>query len=82
MSYQQINGHYISWQHLVDLYNLGKGSCREAPGLNMLHKLKKEHITLTSYSKMKVNLSGKIIYLHEWIIHILCFFVHYLLGSQ
>ena len=58
--YQQINGYYISWQHLVDLYDQGKGSCRESPGLNMVHKLKKEHIRLTSYSKMKVNLAVQV----------------------
>ena len=44
----------------MDLYDQGKGSSRESPGLNVLYKLKKEHIRLTSYSKMKVNLAVQV----------------------
>ena len=56
----QINGCELKWQHLVDLYEDGKGACREAPGLNMLHKLTREHVYLNSYSKMKVSLAVQV----------------------
>ena len=47
----------IRWQHLVDLYKKdnGKGS-----GLSMVTKLKFEHIHLTSFSKMRVDLAAQV----------------------
>ena len=56
----QINGLYISWQHLVTLYERNKGHDITTPRLNMLHKITKEHIYLMSYSKMKVNLAVQV----------------------
>ena len=44
----------------MDLYEEGKGSRREAPGLNVLHKLTNDHIHLTPYTKMKVNLAVQV----------------------
>ena len=45
----QNNGHDISWKHLEDLYqdDMGKGS-----GVTIVPKLKREHIKLTSFSKI------------------------------
>lgn len=45
------------WQHLIDLYEKdhGKGS-----GLSMVPKLKFEHLYLTSFSKMRVDLAAQV----------------------
>ncbi len=53
----QKNGYEISWQHLTDLYerDAGKGS-----GLALVPKLKLEHIKLTPFSKMHVNLATQV----------------------
>ena len=57
----QINGQQISWQHLVDLYHRHRGT-GDVPvsGLSMLKKIKYEHIQLTSYSKMRVDLAAQV----------------------
>ena len=50
------NGEHISWQHIVELYE------KHCTGLYRLcPKLSKEHINLTSYSYMKVNLAVQIL---------------------
>ena len=48
---------FIMWQHLVDLYNRDKG---KGTGLCMVPKLKFEHINLTSFSKMRVDLATQV----------------------
>ncbi len=47
----------ISWQHLIDLYATdgGKGS-----GSSIVPKLKFEHLHLTSFSKMRVDLAAQV----------------------
>ena len=57
----QVNGQYISWQHLIDLYHKhhGDGTTPRA-GLSILHKIKMEHVQLTSYSKMRVDLAAQV----------------------
>lgn len=52
------NGKEISWQHLVNLY---EGDAGKASGLAMLPKLKYEHIHLTSFSKMRVDLAAQVV---------------------
>lgn len=52
----QNKGKYIAWKHVVELYQAGSGAQRDAPGLSIVPKLKYEHIVLTSFSKMHVNL--------------------------
>lgn len=57
----QINGKSISWQHLVDLYHRHRGSgIAPDAGLSILPKLKFEHVKLTSYSKMRVDLAAQV----------------------
>ena len=51
----QINGKHISWEHLCRLYNR-----RTASGLTRTTKLTREHIALTSYSRMKVHLAAQV----------------------
>ena len=57
MHFLQNNGQDIVWSHLVSLYesDAGKGS-----GLVMAHKLTYEHIYLTSFSKMRVDLAAQV----------------------
>lgn len=56
----QKDGCYIAWQHLIDLYERDKG---KATGLAMATKLKFEHIHLTSFAKMRVDLAAQVMYI-------------------
>lgn len=52
----QINGKHISWQHLRDLYR----KCQTETGLTIIKKIKWEHLVLTSYSRMRVDLAVQV----------------------
>ena len=54
--YMQKDGNYISWSHITALYD----KSRFSSGLSMIPKLKKEHIYLNSYSRMRVNLAAQV----------------------
>ena len=54
----QCDGKEISWSHLVNLY--WRNRSQETPGLALLPKLKYEHIELSSYSKMRVDLAAQV----------------------
>lgn len=56
----QCNGKEIKWEHLAALYKRDSGAVREAPGLSLVPKLKWEHIHLTSFSKMRVDLAAQV----------------------
>ena len=58
------NGREIKWQHIVDLYERNVGRKTETPGLSIAHKLKYEHIKLTNFSKMRVDLAAQVRYLN------------------
>ena len=58
--YIQSNGKPICWQHLEDLYLRDRGAERQSPGLCMVPKLKYEHLHLTSFSKMRVDLAAQV----------------------
>ena len=46
---------------MEELYSLHRGNgSAPLPGLSILHKIKLEHIKLTSYSKMRVNLAAQV----------------------
>lgn len=75
----QINGKNILWSHLENLYK-----ARENPGqgLHLLHKLKFEHVHLTSFSRMRVNLAAQVsTHLHVCYIHC-ALVVHFLQNSS
>lgn len=55
----QIRGKHISWQHLRTLYQAKISMAQRSNGLYLLKKLSKEHIDLTSYSRMRVDLLHK-----------------------
>ena len=46
--------------HLIDLYKGGTGANRASPGLSILHKLEYEHVYLSSFSKMRVDLAAQV----------------------
>ena len=56
----QCNGKEIKWEHLAALYKRDSGAVKEAPGLSLVPKLKWEHIHLTSFSKMRVDLAAQV----------------------
>ena len=56
----KINGQDIKWDTIVQLYNKHCLASTSAPGLSILHKLRYEHIHLTSYSKMRVDLAAQV----------------------
>ena len=54
------NGKEIHWNHLKSLYKRNSGAEREAVGLSLVPKLKYEHVHLTSFSKMCVDLAPQV----------------------
>lgn len=56
----QCNGYAIDWQHIIDLYKKNTGAETSTPGLSLVPKLKYEHVYLTSYSKMRVDLAVQV----------------------
>ena len=61
--YMWNNDHYLLWKHISDLYY----SDLEL-GLHQLPKLTIEHVMLTSYSKMRVNLAVQVTYSFVYIL--------------
>lgn len=55
---QQKNGKSISWSHLVALYHR---DTKSASGIRIVPKLKLEHISLMSFSKMRVDLAAQVL---------------------
>ncbi len=53
-------GKEISWSHLAALYYRDAEAHREAAGLALVPKIKYEHIYLTSFSKMRVDLATQV----------------------
>ena len=54
------NGKEILWKHLIDLYNKCSGASTSTPGLSILPHLKYEHVYLTSFSKVRVDLAAQV----------------------
>lgn len=54
----QNDGYENMWQHLLDLYE--RDTEKPGSGLTLLPKLKFEHIKLTSFSKMRVDLATQV----------------------
>lgn len=52
-------GQSISWEHICQLYQPNLGSVDNV-GVSMVHKLTLEHINLTSFSKMRVDLAAQV----------------------
>ena len=54
----QSDGQTISWKHVTDLYHKDSGKQDTTPRLCLVPKLKYEHVHLTSFSKMQVDLAA------------------------
>ncbi len=65
--YQQRNFKFILWQHIKDLYEKVKEMAVASNGLTLLPKLTYEHIYLTSYSKMRVDLAAQVKCAHVYV---------------
>ena len=50
------NGKNISWEHLRDIYS----KTRTESGLALVPRLKYEHVNLTNFSKMRVDLAAQV----------------------
>ena len=56
----QRHGLFILWKHVKNLYDKTSGMAVQSKGLSLLPKLKLEHIQLTSYSRMRVDLAAQV----------------------
>ena len=59
-NYFQINGQSITWQHIHDLVDKVSSTAVASHGLSLIPKLKQEHVKLTSYSRMRVDLAAQV----------------------
>lgn len=53
----QCQGREIGWKHIVKLYDRNMGA---ATGISMVTKVKYEHVFLSSFSKMRVDLAAQV----------------------
>jgi len=56
----QINDKTIEWKHLQDLHEKIQSTTFQSSGLSLVKKLKKEHLELTSFSRMRVDLAAQV----------------------
>ena len=56
----QKNGQFILWKHIRHLYEKMNGMAVQSKGLSLVPKVKMEHINLTSYSRMRVDLAAQV----------------------
>ena len=50
----------IDWDLVVQLYKRNAGSITSIPGLMLIPKIKYEHVYLTNFSKMRVDLAAQV----------------------
>lgn len=55
--YFQINGKTIQWKHLTDLWERDR---LQSGGLSQVPKLRFEHVHLTPFAKMRVDLATQV----------------------
>ena len=48
------------WKYVEDLYLSNTGKITTTPGVSLVPKIKYEHIYLTSFSKMRVDLAAQV----------------------
>lgn len=68
----QINGQRIAWKHVRDLVDKVHSTSVASHGLSLVPKLKQEHINLTSYSRMRVDLAAQVINVHKSLLLLTC----------
>ena len=64
-------GKEISWKHIEKVY---EDDQQPGVGLTLLPKIKREHIKLTSFSKMRVDLAAQVIFYWHYN-HTTCVFI-------
>ena len=65
----QCEGNEISWQHLEKLYL----DDTKSDGKRLVPKLKYEHVHLTTFSKMRVDLAAEVrVYTYNKLINFFC----------
>ena len=52
-----VHNNIMKWSHISDLYFKKNSALKDSPGLSLVPKLTYEHISLTSFSKMRVDLA-------------------------
>ncbi len=55
-----MNGKTIEWKHLKNLYEKLTSIITQSSGLALVRKLKREHVELTSFSRMRVDLAAQV----------------------
>ena len=55
-----MRGKNISWRHLQQLYDAKLAMSSRSSGLYLIQKLKQEHVNLTSFSRMHVDLAAEV----------------------
>ena len=55
-----MNGKKIEWKQLWDLFDKLSSMSSRSSGLILAQKLKREHLQLTSYSRMRVDLATQV----------------------
>lgn len=56
----QNNGKVMEWCHIQELYHKITSTAISSNGITLVPKLKQEHISLTSYSRMRVDLAAQV----------------------
>lgn len=56
-----MNGQYIDWNQLRSLFEKISEMRTRSQGLTLVPKLKREHVVLTSFSLMRVDLAAQVI---------------------
>ena len=64
---------YIKWEYIEQLYRKLMATAQQSHGLSLLPKLKKEHVCLTSYSRMRVDLATQVYMQSILLVHELCY---------
>ena len=59
-THEQNNGKRIEWSHIQELYEKISNTAIASHGISLLPKLKQEHVVLTSYSRMRVDLAAQV----------------------
>ena len=56
----QVNDKTIEWKHLQELHDKLSSMAVQSSGLTLIPKLKREHLHLTSFSRMRVDLAAQV----------------------
>ena len=56
----QCNGSDMKWKCITDLYVRNTEQVTGTPGLSLMPKIKYEHVHLTRFSKMRVDLAAQV----------------------